>query len=47
MKTVTKKRIYETPHFELQNFVVEKGFAISYEENDGTENFGKYPEIEL
>jgi hypothetical protein len=47
MKTVTKKRVYATPDFELQNFVVEKGFAISYEDNDGTENFGKYPEIEL
>lgn len=48
MKTVmTKKRVYETPNFELQNFVVEKGFAISYEKVDGTESFGKYDEIEL
>ena len=47
MKTVTKKRVYETPDFELQNFVVEKGFSISYEKTDGTESFGKYDEVEL
>ena len=47
MKTVTKKRIYEIPNFEIQNFVVERGFAISYESGEGTENFGKYDEIEL
>lgn len=47
MKTVTKKRVYATPDFELHNFVVEKGFAISYEQTDGTESFGKYDEIEL
>ncbi|MBO4936115.1 MAG: hypothetical protein J6C94_05020 [Alistipes sp.] len=47
MKTVTRKRVYATPDFEINDYVVEAGFAISYDPNEGTEGFGKYEDTEL
>ena len=47
MKTVTRKRVYATPDFKIHNFVVEAGFAVSYDPNEGNEGFGKYDDTEL
>ena len=40
MKTM-KRGVYATPDFEIEVIRVEAGFALSFDADQGTENFGQ------